>query len=141
MRLLLVLAPGLALATSLSLLLAPGCGSETGSGTTTGDAPDADDGKVHPPGNGKPTSEAAACNALIDAQSQRYMALGCASTTRVCPDFVRSQSGVECLQYDEGAVQGCAKLYADATTCKAVAEAAGVCVVATIAGSAPNGCP
>lgn len=140
MRLSFALALGLASATSLSLLLAPGCGSETGTGTT-GDVPDADDGKVHPPGNGKATSEGAACTSLIDAQSQRYMTLGCASTTRVCPDFLRSQTAVSCAQYDEGSAQGCIDLYNAAKTCKEVADAANLCVVATIADSAPKGCP
>ena len=129
------------LASSLAAPLLWGCGADTGSGGTTGDPPDASDGKFHPPGNGTPVSEASACTSLTDAQTQHYMALGCASTTRVCPDFLRSQSAVECLQYDEGAVNGCLQFYADAKTCKALSEAAGTCVVATIAGSAPKGCP
>lgn len=130
----------LVLAAPLFVLASPGCGSDTGSGTT-GASPDADDGKIHPPGNGKPMSEAAACKALTDAQAQRSTALQCSSTGRVCPDFLRAQSTVECLQYDEGAVQGCIQLYNDATTCDAARNAAGNCVVATIAGSAPQGCP
>lgn len=130
----------LALAAPLFVLASPGCGSETGSGTTSS-PPDADDGKVHPAGNGKPMSEEAACKALTDAQAQRSTALKCSSTGRVCPDFLRAQSAVECLQYDEGAVQGCIQLYTKAATCDAVREAAEICVVATLAGSAPQGCP
>ena len=129
------------LASSLLALLASGCGADAGTTGTTGDAPDADDGKFHPPGNGTPMSEDAACNALTDAQTKKFMALGCASTTRVCPDFLRTQSAMECLQYDEGAVNGCLQYYDDAKTCKALSEAAGTCVVATIANSAPKGCP
>ena len=70
-----------------------------------------------------------------------FMSLGCASTTRVCPDFLRTQSAMDCLQYDEGAVNGCLQSYSDATTCKELSERASICVVATIAGSAPKGCP
>lgn len=128
------------LAAPLFVLASPGCGSETGSGST-GSLPDADDGKIHPPGNGKPMSEDAACKALTDAQAQRSTALKCSSTGRVCPDFLRAQSAVECLQYDEGAVQGCIQLYNDGATCDAVREAADLCVVATLGGSAPQGCP
>ena len=133
------IALGLALAAPLFVLVFSGCGSETGGGTT-GSLPDADDGKIHPAGNGKPMSEDAACKALTDAQAQRSTSLQCSSTGRVCPDFLRAQSAVECLQYDEGAVQGCVKLYNEAATCDAVREAAGNCVVATIGGSAPQGC-
>jgi hypothetical protein len=130
----------LALAAPLFVLASPGCGSETGSGAT-GSMPDADDGKIRPPGNGKPMSEDAACTALTDAHAQRFTQLKCASTGRICPDFLRAQSAVECVQYDEGAVQGCIKLYNDAKTCDLVREASDLCVVATIAGSAPKGCP
>jgi hypothetical protein len=130
----------LALAAPLFVLSSPGCGGETGSGTT-GSPPDADDGKIHPAGNGKPMSEADACKLLTDAQTQQSMLLKCPSTTRICPDFLRAQSSLECVQYDEGAVQGCIKLYQEATTCSGVPEAADICVVATIAGSAPQGCP
>lgn len=130
------------LAAPLFLLLSSSCGGDT-TGGTTGGTPDADDGKFHPPGNGTPMSEADACKALSDAQSKRFVELGqgCPSTSRVCPDFLRVQSGVECLQYDEGAVQGCLQFYSDATTCTAVSDAATFCVVATIAASAPKGCP
>ena len=130
----------LALAAPLFVLSSPGCGGETSSGTT-GSPPDADDGKIRPAGNGKPMSEADACKLLTDAQTQQSMSLKCPSTSRICPDFLRAQSSLECVQYDEGAVQGCIKLYQEATTCSGVPEAADVCVVATIAGSAPNGCP
>jgi hypothetical protein len=88
-----------------------------------------------------PVSEAVACTTLTDAQTKQFMMLGCASTTRVCPDFLRSQSATECLQYDQGAVNGCLQFYSDAKTCKDLSAAAGKCVVATIANSAPSGCP
>ena len=132
------LALRLVLAAPLFVLGSSGCGSETGSGST-GSQPD--DGKIRPAGNGKPMSEAAACKALTDAQGLRSTELKCSSTGRICPDFLRAQSAVECVQYDEGAVQGCVKLYNEATTCDAVRAAGDICVVATIAGSAPKGCP
>jgi hypothetical protein len=134
------IALGLALAAPLFVLASSGCGSETGSGTT-GSLPDADDGKVRPEGNGKPMSEAAACTSLTDAQAQRSTAMGCTTTGRVCPDFLRGQSAVQCVQYDDGAVQGCIQFYSEATTCDAVRKASEICVVATIADSAPKGCP
>ncbi|MEP7126811.1 MAG: hypothetical protein ABJE95_38125 [Byssovorax sp.] len=127
-------------ALSLFAPLLSACGADTGSGTT-GDPVDASDGKFHPPGNGMPVSEDAACTSLTDAQTARFMALGCASTTRVCPDFLRSQSATDCLQYDQGAVNGCLQYYSDAATCKDLSARAGTCVVAPIAGSAPKGCP
>jgi hypothetical protein len=132
---------GVFLASSLFALAWSGCGADTGTTGTTGDVPDANDGKFHPPGNGTPMAEGTACTTLTDAQTQQFMALGCASTTRVCPEFLRTQSGTECLQYDEGAVNGCLQFYSEAKTCKALSEAAGTCVVATIADSAPKGCP
>ncbi len=130
-----------ALAFPLFALSFSGCGAETGSTGTTGDAPDADDGKFHPPGNGTPVSEATACATLTDAQTAHFMDLKCASTTRICPDFLRAQSAMECLQYDEGSINGCLQYYSAATTCEALSAAAGTCVVATIANSAPKGCP
>ncbi len=130
----------LVLASSLLVLVSSGCGTDIGSGTT-GDPADASDGKFHPPGNGMPVAEGAACSTLTDAQTQHFMAMGCASTTRVCPDFLRTQAGTDCLQYDQGAVNGCLQYYADATSCMDLSQRASVCVVATIAGSAPKGCP
>ena len=127
------------LATSLLALASSGCGADPTS-SSTGDVPVARDGKFHPPGNGTPVDESTACTTLTDAQTQHFMALGCASTTRVCPDFLRSQSGTDCLQYDQGAVNGCLQFYSDAKTCQELSTAAGTCVVATIAGSAPKGC-
>ena len=126
--------------TSLVIAFSSGCGADTTSGTT-GDLPDANDGKFHPPGNGTPMSEATACTTRTDAQTPHYTAPGSASTTRVCPDFLRTQSGTECLQYDQGAVNGCLQFYSDAKTCMDLSKAAGTCVVATIASSAPKGCP
>lgn len=134
---------GLGLAAPLFLVLVPGCGTDTGSGSgTTGDPPDADDGKIRPAGNGTPVSEEAACASLLDGQAQKVKSLGgCVSTSPVCPNFLRSQSGAECLQYDEGAVNGCIAIYNAATTCTELSEARTLCYVATIAGSAPKGCP
>jgi hypothetical protein len=131
----------LGLASSLLVLLSSGCGADTGSGTT-GDPPDANDGKFHPAGNGKPVSEDAACTTLKAAQEQQAKNLnGCVSTSAVCPNLLRSQSGGECFQYDEGAVQGCVQFYSDTKSCPELTQARDTCVVATIAGSASKGCP
>lgn len=134
---------GLGLAAPLFLLLANGCGSDTGSGSgTTGAGPDPNDGRIRPPGNGTPMSEDAACAALLDGQAQQTKSLGgCVSTSPVCPGFLRSQTGAECLQYDEGAVKGCVAIYAAAKSCMDLAEARNLCYPASIVGSAPKGCP
>jgi hypothetical protein len=133
----------LGLVAPLFLFLVPACGADTGSGSgsgTTGDPPD--DGKIRPAGNGTPVSEEAACASLLDGQAQQVKSLGgCVSTSPVCPNFLRSQSGAECLQYDEGAVKGCLEIYAATKSCTELSEARNNCYVATIAGSAPKGCP
>jgi len=143
MRPSLLLCLGLTAPLFLFLFLAPGCGTDTGTGTgTTGDPPDANDGKLHPAGNGTAVSEDAACASLLDGQAQQIKSLGgCVSTNPVCPNFLRTQSGAECLQYDEGAVKGCLAIYAEAKSCTDLSTARNDCYVATIAGSAPKGCP
>lgn len=132
----------LGLAAPLFLVLLPACGADTGSGSgTTGDPP-VNDGKLHPKGNGTPVSEDAACATLLDGQAQQAKSLGgCVTTSPICPDFLRTQSGVECLQYDDGAVKGCLAIYSATKTCKELTEARDLCFVATLAGSAPKGCP
>jgi hypothetical protein len=122
---------------SLGLLA---CSSSSTSGTTSG-AGGADDGKLHPPGNGVAMSETDACNAVSNALDSDYLALGCVATSQSCPDLLRAQFGADCLQYDQGSVQGCVSYYGMAASCAALDTAASNCVVTALAGSAPKGCP
>ncbi|MFT3773054.1 MAG: hypothetical protein QM820_47335 [Minicystis sp.] len=131
-------------ASIFTLLLAafavPACGSEgTGAG---GSGTGGDDGKYHPAGNGQRQNEADACDALSKAQDTHNLALGCTATSRPCPTLIQVQAGgTQCLQYDQGSVQGCVDYYDQQTTCDALAKAADTCVVTSFPDSAPNGCP
>jgi hypothetical protein len=118
----------------------PGCSGEDSSGTTGGPM-EASDGKFHPPGNGMAMSESDACNTLTSAQSSRRQALGCAGTTRTCPEFLRAQFTTECLQYDQGSVQGCVAYYEEKKSCVDLNMSVDECAVTPLAGTAPMGCP
>jgi hypothetical protein len=99
------------------------------------------DGKVHPPGNGVPMSESDACNALRMAQDSQYLSLGCVATSQTCPDLLRNEFGTQCLEYDQGSVNGCVSYYGMAASCAALDTAVADCAVTALAGSAPKGCP
>ena len=116
---------------------APGCG---GSGGGSGGGGGADDGKFHPPKNGKAEGESQACSALVGAIQARFQALSCVGTTRQCPDFLRAQFGA-CRQYDDGTVHGCADHYAEQMSCDDLNAAVGDCVVAPIGEGGSSGCP
>jgi hypothetical protein len=121
--------------------LAPlGCSGESG-GATTGDPMEAGDGKFHPPGNGTAMNEGDACKALTDTQAQRLQFLGCAGTTRTCPEFLRVEFGTQCLQYDQGSVQGCIDYYTGQKSCPELIKALSNCSVTPLAGTSPKGCP
>jgi hypothetical protein len=100
-----------------------------------------DDGKYRPPGNGQRTTEALACQALVDSHSQTLLTLGCAGTSRTCPSFLRAEFGADCLEYDKGSVDGCVAYYESKTTCADLATALDACVITDFEGSAPAGCP
>lgn len=137
------------LASFVSLALLPaaaapfasfGCGGDA-SGTTSGEVMEAGDGKFHPPGNGTAMNEAEACTSLTDTQAQRLQFLGCAGTTRTCPEFLRVQFAHECLQYDQGSVQGCMTYYTDQKNCADLIQSFNDCAVTPLAGTDPKGCP
>jgi hypothetical protein len=122
-----------------SVLATAACGSNGGTG---GGAGGMDDGKYHPAGNGQHESQADACDALSKAQDARNQALACIATSRPCPTLVLVQvGGTECLEYDQGSVQGCVDYYNQQTTCDALAKAVDDCVVTAFPDSAPKGCP
>jgi len=136
-RLALALA-SLALAVTAALSTAA-CGSSSG---PAGGAGGMDDGKVHPAGNGQHETQDAACAALSQAQDARNQALACIATSRPCPTLVLVQvGGTECLEYDQGSVQGCIDYYGQQGTCDALAKAIDDCVVTAFPESAPSGCP
>jgi len=121
---------------ALSLLLAA-CGTEDPEPT-----PEPDDGKYRPPPSGERTTEASACNTLVDAHGDRMLSLGCAGTSRTCPAFLRAQfEGVACMEYDKGSVDGCLEFYATKTTCPELSAALETCVITAYEGSMSANCP
>lgn len=119
-----------------STLMAPasGCGSDDASGGGGGSGP------YQPPGNGVPIGESEACNALLNAEDQAYLKLACGPVTRPpCPSFIQVGGHAACSQYDQGTVQGCVEYIASHASCDALKTKK--CAVASLPGSAPNGCP
>jgi hypothetical protein len=103
---------------------------------------DAGDGKLHPPPNQVRIAEAAACQALLDGYEAHAQAIGgCILTSRICPDFLRVTFGAQCIQYDQGSVDGCVAYYQSKTTCEDLKPALDGCVITAYPGTAPAGCP
>jgi hypothetical protein len=127
--------------TLVAAFAVPACGSDSGAGAA-GSGGHGGDGKYHPAGNGQHEAEAAACDALSQAQDARTQALQCTATSRPCPTLILVQvGGTQCLEYDQGSVQGCVDYYGQQGTCAALAQAIDACVVTSFADSAPKGCP
>jgi len=126
---------------TLGVPLLPACGADDEPPPET--EADAGDGKIRPAANGVHTSEAAACDALLQGYEARRSALGCAvGTTRTCPGLVRSQvGGTACLEYDQGSVAGCLDHYAEQATCDALGTAIDLCVVTAYPETEGSGCP
>lgn len=123
---------------TVALVGVVGCGDDGGTGSSGGGA---DDGRYHPPTNGVRVSEDAACQSLKSGRDTARDALaGCVLTTRSCPDLLRAEFSAECLQYDEGSVEGCVDYYAEATDCDALKQAIDDCVVSAFEDSSPDGC-
>lgn len=124
-------------------LVGIGCGgAESASAASSSSGPsDAGDGRVHPPGDGTHVSEASACETLKGAQAMRRLELSCTGTSRICPDALRAEFATECLEYDQGSVQGCLAYYNEAKTCDDLSKAINDCAVTSFAGSQPKGCP
>jgi hypothetical protein len=124
------------LAAAALMLLVSGCGS-----VEPEPEKPSDDGKLRPPPNGVRTTETAACNALSAAHSKTLLGIGCVGTTRDCPSWVRTQSGADCLQYDQGSLEGCIAHIKEQTTCADLAASVDECIVYAYADSGPAGCP
>lgn len=115
--------------------LAASCTTET----VESDPEDADDGKVHPPPNGVHITEQQACTALQDAIQAQALTLGCSTTVRPCPTYLRAQFQTACMEYDEGSVTGCVAYYQSVSSCAELDPT--ICVVIPYPGTEPAGCP
>ena len=121
------------------LILACGDGGETTSGGGASGAGGMDDGRVRPEPNGVHITEAEACDALQTAYKEKAMA--CAGqnvTVRTCPNFVKALYDPDCVEFDQGSVQGCVEHY-QSVQCELRTEDGGVATV--YPGSEPAGCP
>jgi hypothetical protein len=98
-----------------------------------------DDGKYHPQQSGEHTSETAACAALQDAVRDKALSLGCTSTVRTCPGFLRVDYSPDCVEFDQGTVQGCIEYFQGIQVCADLVESN--CVLVTYPGTEPAGCP
>lgn len=127
----------LVVAALLAALALPACGADTTSGAGGGGG----DGKYHPAGNGQRWSQSVACDALLTAQGALAQSLSCAVTLRPCPTLLQVMAGgADCLEYDQGSVQGCVEYYASQGSCDSLMRSFDDCVVTSFEGSAPNGC-
>ena len=95
--------------------------------------------KEVPPPNGVKISEKEACELLLEAFSEgRTKACG-TSTLPACPQFLRSQYQPNCMQYDEGSVNGCVSYFKMLKVCDDFV--ATDCGLTTYPDTAPMGCP
>jgi hypothetical protein len=95
--------------------------------------------KVTPEANGVMISEEEACDKLLDAFSTGRTAACGTSTLPACPQFLRSMYQPNCMQYDEGAVNGCVDYFKKLKVCDDfIAED---CGVTNYPETAPAGCP
>lgn len=122
-----ILAP-LLVCLGFACVSAVGCSSEDGSGGGT-------PSDFSPPGNGVPTSESAACNAIKQAYGGR---LECGpKTLPACPGLI-SAGNPACSQYDQGTVDACVEFIAG-QACSELGKRK--CIVKALPSTAPNGCP
>jgi hypothetical protein len=90
--------------------------------------------------NGQHITEAAACEALLDAQEAKIGSLKCAITTRICPSLIRMMTGEACVEYDEGSVQKCVERYSEASSCESLEDAISACAVTFYPGTKSADC-
>ena len=126
----------------LTAMMIAACSSGTNSnGTSAGGAGGSvDDGKFHPDPNGVHISETQACELLQSTYQQRIFDLQCSSkTVRTCPGFVRVMYDPDCVEFDEGSVQGCVDWFNEIFNCELLSEEG--CVATVYPGTEPAGCP
>lgn len=98
-----------------------------------------DDGKIRPDPNGVHITEAEACDRLQTAYAQRRFDLQCASqTVQACPGFVRVVYDPDCVEFDEGSVQGCIDHWNDQHHCDLLIP--DECIATTYPGTVSAGC-
>ena len=115
-----------------------GCGADEG----PPDPEDAGDGKYRPPPSGVHTTEDGACKALLDTYSKQLLSLGCAGTTPICPNYLRTSfNGTQCMEYDQGSVSGCIEYFKMQSTCDDLVHALSDCEITPYRGTEPAGCP
>lgn len=71
-----------------------------------------------PEGNGQRTSEADACQRMIDALDERASDLGCSITRPGCPHYLRQSTGGACYEYDEGTIASCVEFIGKYQACE-----------------------
>jgi hypothetical protein len=120
----------------------PACSSETDSSELTasgGPGAGGADNRFFAEPNGVHVTETDACSTLRAAVDGRAMALGCVKTIRSCPNFLRVLYQPECMEYDQGSVQGCVAFFNGINNCAELVE--DDCVVTAYPGTEPAGCP
>lgn len=73
---------------------------------------------VQPPGDGRRMAEAAACEALLDAEAAARQRLGCAPPSGACPERVRAASALCDAEYDQGSVEACVAFLGEHGACE-----------------------
>lgn len=129
--------PLLVLVSCLALLACSSTDTDS-SAAATGDA---SDGRYHPDPSGVHVAEEAACEALREAQENKRMSLNCVGTTRTCPSLLRAEFSTECMEYDQGSVDGCIDYYNKSPSCAELSKRVKDCVVTPYPGTEPAGCP
>lgn len=71
-----------------------------------------------PAGNGVHTSEAEACQRMIQALDQRASELGCVITYPSCPHYLRQSTNGACYEYDEGTIDSCVDFISKYPACE-----------------------
>ena len=76
---------------------------------------------------------------LQSVMADKSLKRGCGMTWRACPGFWRVQYSPDCMQYDQGSVNGCVSYFEGIYDCDKLVETE--CVVTSYPESAPAGCP
>ncbi len=83
--------------------------------------------------------EMTACELIVDNLHRQGLSLGCATTTHLCPAFMRAKFGEACLLYEHASVVACARRIRAASSCEALRAMS--CSVRAVPDSSPDGCP
>ncbi len=126
-------------ALAAALALGAACGGDDEGTSGTAQQGGMDDGKLRPDPNGVHITEEEACDRLQSAYAQRRFDLQCPSmTVQACPGFVRVVYDPNCVEFDEGSVQGCIDHWNDTNLCDELAP--DNCIATTYPGTVSAGC-